>query len=207
MKRAIPQERLLIYLLLLGLLPLLLVGMHFNSESSRLQELQHELDITYFTALTRQQKQHFNALARRHFQHADHFYLDKYVESLRFLEKETEALQLLIEHEPTLPNRDILKRLEFLTGAQNEVTFTEGVVQTFANIQETTESLVHPVEVDMADVQRLLSYVEGKEIGLFTPGVNRPQLIITDFRLQRKQSAKENEVYQLELKLLKREYL
>jgi hypothetical protein len=206
-KNSIPHQRLLTYLLLLGLIPLILAFSYYNVHSQDLQEISGEIERLQFVATNKRCKQYVNGLARAHFQQADHFYLDKYVESMHLLECETEALQTLLEHEPTLPNKDILKRLDFLTGPQNELTFADGMTQTFANIQETTESLIHPVEVDLADIQRILSYIEGTEIALFAPAINRPQFIIVDFKINRKQSASDNEVYVLELKLIKREYL
>lgn len=99
------------------------------------------------------------------------------------------------------------KRLEFLTGTSNDLTFTEGVVQSNPIFQETTETLVHPVEIDTKDLRTILAKIEGTTIGNETPSPNRPQLIILDFKLEKKHVTDKNEVFLLNLKLLKREFL
>ena len=73
--------------------------------------------------------------------------------------------------------------------------------------QEVTETLVHPIEVNLDDLTNLLAKIEGKEIGPYTPGPGRPQLLILDFKIEKKSITDKKEVYQLNLKLLKREFL
>lgn len=97
--------------------------------------------------------------------------------------------------------------MEFLTSEGNSLVFSEGVVQTFPLFQETTETLVHPVEVNATDIQKILARIEGLKIHEFSSGPHRPQLLITDFKLDKKKVNDKSEVYLLNLKLIKREFL
>lgn len=106
----------------------------------------------------------------------------------------------------------IKKRLDYLSGLGpaghgNELIFSEGVVQSFPLFQETVETLVHPVEVNAGDLQKILARIEGIEMGGIKTGPNRLQLLIIEFKLDKKAIHDKNEVFQLNLKLVKREFL
>ena len=156
------------------------------------------------TAFVKEKKQAINNAVRNHFRDADHFYIDKYLETLQFLEPEIESLQKVASNKNYAEDENIKKRLELLTGSGNNMVFSEGVVQSNPLFQETTETLVHPVEVNLSDLKNILSKVEGVDIGTFKPGPNRPQLIIIDFKLEKKSVTEKNEVYVLNMKLLKK---
>src|SRR5262249_902807 len=138
---------------------------------------------------------------------ADHFYIDKHLETLSFLQPEIEGLQKALSNKNFPDDENIKKRLEFLTGPSKNMVFTEGVVQSTPQFQEVTESLVHPVEVNEDDLRTILARIEGTQIGSEAPSPNRPQLIILDFKLERKSVTEKNQVFVLNLKLLKREFL
>lgn len=157
-------------------------------------------------AFIRDRKQAVNMSVRAHFRDADHFYIDKYLETLTFLEPEIEGLQKLLTNKNLADDEQIKKRLEHLTGPGNSMVFSEGVVQSSPIFQETTETLVHPVEINGADLQKVLAKIEGTQIGSFSPAAHRPQLLILDFKLDRKSVNEKNEVFLLNLKLLKREF-
>lgn len=203
----IPQNRMLIYVMLAGLLPLIFVVVHFVSSQSDLNDLETTLQHVHEKAYIREKKQAINMAVRNHYRDADHFYIDKHLETLTFLEPEIESLQKIVSNTHYPEDENIKKRLEFLTGPGNNLVFTEGVVQSYPLFQETTETLVHPVEVNNADLQEILTLIEGTEIGSFKPAPNRPQLIILDFKIDRKSINEKNEVFILNLKLLKREFL
>lgn len=203
----IPHERLLIYVLLLGLLPLLFVIFPLFEENELVDTLQNNLESIRYNALVKEKRQATNLAIRAHFHDADHFYIDKQLETLVFLEPEIEQLERLHEDKNFSSNEAIKRRLEFLTGHANAMTFSEGIVTSYPLFQETTETLVHPVEVDATDIKKILSRVEGVKIGEFSPSSDRPQLIITEFNLDKKEVADNNEVYLLDMKLLKREFL
>lgn len=203
----IPFNRALIYVMIACLLPVFLVGVYLWSEFNSLDRLEGRIDEVQSLALQQERRQATNITVMNHFRDADHFYIDKHLEVLTFLEPEIEALQKIIAHKNFTDDEVIKKRLEFLTGPNNSMRFSEGVVQTFPQFQETTETLIHPVEVNLPDIQKILSLVEGISIGNFKPAPNRPQLIILDFKLEKKKTTDKNEVYSLNMKLLKREFM
>ena len=202
----IPFQRLLIYILLACLIPFLAVLFYFLSIKGSIDQVEEKLNLVEQLAIIQEKRQAQNLTVINHFRDADHFYIDKRLESIPLLEPEVEALQKIVAHKNFTDDEEIKKRLEFLAGGGNSLRFTEGVVQTYPQFQETTETLIHPVEVNVQDIQKILSTVEGIKIGSFEPLPNRPQLIILDFKLDKKKMADKNEVFLLNMKLLKREY-
>lgn len=203
----IPKQRLLLYILIVGFLPALLVVIHFFVEKQSLEELEKRLKHVQELSFVREKKQAVNISLRNHFRDADHFYIDKHLETLIFLEPEIEALQKISSNKNYADDEYIKKRLDFLSGNTNSLAFSEGVVQSYPLFQETTETLTHPVEVNVSDIKRILARVEGVEFDGIPPPEHRPQLIILDFKLDKKTLSEKNEVYLLNLKLLKREFL
>lgn len=202
----IPQNRLILYILLLGLLPIALALFSFISKQGSVESLINGVEYVQQQAEQKERKQAINVALRQHFRDTDHFYIDKNLETLQFLEPEVDALQKIMSNKNFPDDEAIKKRYEYLTGG-NSLLFSEGGVQSTPLFQEMTETLVHPVEVDVADIQKILSKIEGVDIGPYKPGPNRPQLIILDFKLEKKKSAEKSEVYSLNMKLLKREFL
>lgn len=207
MLKNIPLNRSLLYFLGIGLLPLVLVILYYFSQERKIEEFRTSLENINNQVLLKEKKQALNLLVRYHFKDADRFYIDKYLETLVFLEPEIETLQKIINDKNFADDERIKKRLEFLTSNSNSLVFSEGVVQKYPFFQETEETLVHPVEVNAADIKKILARIEGTHLGDFSPGPNRPQLIITDFKLDKKKVMDKNEVYLLSMKLIKREYL
>lgn len=206
MIEGIPFQRALFYIVAACFLPALVVLILLISQKSFLDDIEMKLDLVEQLALTQEKRQAQNLTVIHHFRDADHFYIDKRLESLTFLEPEVEALQKIVSHKNFTDDEEIKKRLEFLTGGGNSLRFTEGVVQTYPQFQETTETLIHPVEVNVNDIKRILSTVEGIAIPPYDPPPNRPQLIILDFKIDKKKLQEKNEVFLLNLKLLKREF-
>lgn len=204
---SIPFNRALLYVMIACLLPVFFVGIYILSENSSLDNLERRIDQVQTLALQQEKRQATNITVINHFRDADHFYIDKHLEVLTFLDPEIEALQKIVQHKNFTDDEVIKKRLELLTGGGNSIRFTEGVVQTFPQFQETTETLIHPVEVNLKDIQKILALVEGIAIGPYQPAPHRPQLIILDFKLEKKKTTDKNEVYALNLKLLKREFM
>lgn len=207
MLQNIPFQRALIYAMTACLLPLLFIVFQFYSKLNSVSDLEMRLEQVQNLALVQEKRQANNLTVINHYKDADHFYIDKHLETLTFLEPEIEALNKIVNHKNFPDDEIIKKRLEFLTSGGNSLKFSEGVVQTFPQFQETTETLIHPVEVDVDDLQKILARVEGIEIGSHQPPPNRPQLIVLDFKLDKKKSNDKNEVFMLNLKLLKREFL
>lgn len=207
MLNGIPFQRALAYLIGLCLLPSLFFVVAFFSQRGSLDDVEIQLDSVEQLALTQEKRQAQNLIVINHFKDADHFYIDKRLESLVLLEPEVEALQKIVAHKNFTDDEEIKKRLDFLTGGGNSLRFTEGVVQTFPQFQETAETLIHPVEVNLNDVQKILALIEGVKLGSNEPADERPQLIILDFKLDKKKIHEKNEVYLMNIKLLKREFM
>lgn len=207
MLNKIPKQRLLLYMLIVGLLPIILVVVNFFSEKQSLEDLENRLKHVQELSFVREKKQAANISLRNHFRDADHFYIDKHLETLVFLETEIEALQKISSNKNYADDEYIKKRLEFLTGSSNSLAFSEGIVQSYPLFQETTETLIHPVEVNISDIKKVLARIEGVEFEGIHPPEHRPQLIVLDFKLDKKSLTEKNEVYLLNLKLLKREFL
>ena len=176
------------------------------TKSNSIDQLKNNLDHVQHLALMRERKQSLNMIVREHYRETDHFYIDKHLETLSFLEPETETLQKLVNNKYFAGDENVKRRLEHITGPNNALLFSEGNVQSYPFFQETTDTLVHPVEVNLEDLKEILALVEGQNIGQYKPGPNRPQLIIIDFKLGKKEATDTNDVFQLNMKLLKREY-
>lgn len=203
----IPQSRLLLYLMIAGVLPIFFVGFLLFTRMQSFADLENNMTMVQQMAFNREKKQALNIAVINHFRDADHFYIDKNLETLTFLEPEVESLKKVISN-PNFPeDENIKKRLETLTGSANTLIFTEGVVQSTPIMQEVVETMVHPVEVNVSDLQEILSRIEGVPIGSYHPPSNRPQLVIIDFKLDKKIVSEKNEVFLLNMKLLKREFL
>lgn len=201
----ISQTRLLIYLLLLGLVPIVCAFLNFASQKSQINHLKETLENVQQMALVREKKQATNMAVRQTYQNADHFYIDKNLESITLLEKEIEALQKIADQSHVVDDEIVKKRLDFLSN-NNKLTFSEGVVQSYPYFHETQETLVHQVEVNENDLLEILSKIEGINLGAFNAPLDRPQLLITELRLDRKQIRDQSEVFLMNLKLLKREF-
>lgn len=207
MFKQIPLQRAILYVILLGTLPFLFVFFLFYSEKNHLDDIQASIEMIKDQAFVKEKKQAVNHAVRQHFRDSDHFYIDKYLETLVFLEPEIDSLQKITNDKNFADDDRIKKRLEFLTSPSNSLVFSEGAVQSFPLFQETTETLVHPVEINASDLQKILSRIEGMTINSSEPSPNRPQLVITECKIDKKKIADKNEVFLLNLKLIKREFL
>lgn len=205
--KGIPQSRMLLYLLILGLLPLLVVGMLLFSSLESLEQTETSLQLLQTKVVQKEKKQSANIALGNYYKKADHFYIDKNLEKLHLLEPEAEALKKISENPNFADNEIVRKRLEFLSGPQNHISFTESGVQTTPQFQEVVEVLAHPVEVNQGDIRKILSLIEGVEFSSAKPVADKPQLILLEFKLDKKSSTDKNETFTLNMKLLKREFL
>lgn len=201
---SIPKARLVLYIIILGIFPILVSIFQLYTQNKGLSSLSIIMNQIQDTASLQESKQATNLAVRDHYINADHFYIDKYIESIPLLSQEMQILKKISEQNHLVEEESVKKRLAYLAGT-NKINFTEGAVDTFSYFTETTESLLQSVEADTADIENILSKIEGVKIGEFSPGPNRPQLIFTDFKFEKK-SLGENEVFLLNMKFLKREF-
>ena len=120
---------------------------------------------------------------------ADPYFIDQQIESLHFLEKERNELAALLEHPALFDKRSAEARFKFLLSDENRLTFAEEAIRTSSHLKETEEKQRHSVQMDEEDLKRILSLLEDLPIDSYFPLENRPQIIITDFHLEKKESS------------------
>jgi len=198
--KGVPAGRLFVYLALLFALPLFFAVSKVHSEWRRWIDGRYEMERIEQRLLSHQARGVRNQQVRERYLGADPIYLTRALEPYPLLGRELSALQKLVENEPSLPNKEVLQRYDFLRSGKNRLSFAESAVQSGGDVRETIESLKAPVEVDLQNLVDLLELIEGESL------LQKPQLLVTEFRLDRKETTPGNEVFVVDLKLLKREY-
>lgn len=201
----IPYNRLIAYLVIIALLPAVFAVMHYLSNRSHVHNLINQIEIITEMAQIKEGKQSVNKQVKATFRNADRFYIDKNLENIDLLTEEVEHLSKLTPLQKIGRADQIGKRIEFLNGTENILAFNESAVKDYGTFQETLEVLAKPVEVSLDDLKTILVRIEGVPVEGIQPPEGRPQLIITDFRIDRKPTLGENEAYLLNLKFIKRE--
>lgn len=134
----------------------------------------------------------------------DPYFISQELEKMELLSQRKEELRKKIEH-PACWNRAALKsELSDCEQPQNRLSFLEEAFRTSKSgaVKETEEKLRNPIKIEIRDLERILSVIEDVSIGEFSPNERSPQMLIRDFSLTRK----ENDLYELDLSLLKREF-
>ena len=147
-----------------------------------------------------QKKQHsvINSLSQ-----SNPTYIDQYLETLTFLEPEIKKMETLFADNSV--DEATNRRLQFLKSGSNRLLFTEEKIRSKEKIREVVERQQHPVEMDEEDLKRLLCVTEGITIWPYGPKEGRPQLIVQDFQLQKKHLPSNDNVFVVQMQLLKRE--
>ena len=204
--KSLSQTRLIIYCLLLGLVPLVFVGMNYMNAKARQERLSFALSKAITEATSKNAKEFVNKQVRQDFTNSNHFYIDEQIETLRPLQTEVVELEKILSigfH----PHRELFRRrLEYHKTGQNRPSFVEGSVKSYSDFQETQESLAHPIDCNVEDIRALLTKIEGVSFDGEEIDENRPHLIITDWKMEKKRGPTQ-EFFTLDIKLIKREYL
>jgi hypothetical protein len=193
------------YFLLLAIapLPFLYFFVHFFTQLYTLETFGEEVARIHKKSVQFQSLQQKESGFLSSLQHSDHFYIDQHLETLCFLEpeiKKTEAL--LLEN----PHHELLKkRLHFLKEGPNRLLFSEVQTRQHHVFQEVEEKQQHFVEMNEEDLKKMLSLIEGVTIWPYGPKEKRPQLIIKDFQLTKKETPSQEFVYMVNMHLIKRE--
>ena len=137
---------------------------------------------------------------------ANPYFLDEKIESMVFLQSEIRELENLIHHPAISDKRAFFSRLDFLKNGANSLSFIEESIRSNSHIKETEEKQRHIVEMNGEDVKILLSKLENLPIEGFESTSNRPQIVITDFRLEKRKSSVKTENYEIDMQFLKREF-
>lgn len=202
----IPFQRLLIYIFICSLIPAVFTGVIFFYQKKNLNIHEAYVDGIYQTILLENERQTVNEIIYSHYQKANPHYIEEHLETLSFLNGEKEKISQLQQLEVFRDHESLKKRLEFLSGKQNKLIFVEGAIETYPFYKETILSLAHPIEVDVEDLKKILSRIENLKIDSYEPKEGCPHFIITEFKLERKAHEGQDEVFKLDMKLLKRDY-
>ena len=205
MGESITPTRMILYIAVLMLIPIFYAIYSTRASQASLDRLITRIDTTQENAFLHEKKLAPNRAVLAAYRDADRSYLDKYVESIPLLQAEVTMLQQALNNPVVAPDPFLISRMEALK--KNTIQFSEGTAEPYPFFKETAETIARPVEVDDSDIRKILSEIEGVSIGSYEPGPHRPQLIITDYKLERKATPRQGQVYSLTLKLIKREYL
>ncbi len=83
------------------------------------------------------------------------------------------------------PSREIREKYFFLEEENNKLEFLEKDCHKGKAFEERELSLKKPVRLNREDLQKLLSFIEGKTIGPYTPSPTTPPMMITSFSLEK----------------------
>jgi hypothetical protein len=193
------------FLLLLGISPLVSSFLLFNERQS-VEIFQNQFSSIALKSKTAFEKKERKERFLQTHKNSDPYFLDKEIESLSFLANEKTQLKNWLSH-PAIANKDMLKkRLIFLESDQNRLSFTDDEIQFSKTVRETLEKQREIVEVDQDDLKNLLALIEETSLDSAPSKINRPQLVISDFSLTKKNTNLQNEVFELKMELLKREF-
>lgn len=191
-------------LLLIGApLPFIIALFHFIFGLQKLEELENEIERIHTKAVVLQESQRKENSLLSSLKNPDPHYLDKQVESLAFLFPEIKKLEAIQLENPD--EEQIAKRLQFLKEGGNRLRFSEEQIRSNDHVRETEEKQQQPVELNEEDLRKLLCLIEGVTIWPYGPKEGRPQLIIKDFKLNKKELSSHEKVFVVSMELIKRE--
>lgn len=192
-----------IFLILLSIGPLA-AGFYLFSEKQSTDIFQEQFYLMMNKAKSALEKKAFKERFFEMHKNSDPYFIDKEIESLSLLEEEKKRLQHWLSH-PAISNADVLaKRLRFIESGENSLSFAEEDSRIAKMYKEVIEKQRHSVEIDAHDLKRVLSVIE--ETSPASLKANRPQLIITEFSLSKKTTNLQNEIFELKMDLIKREF-
>lgn len=202
-KKRLSHPLLPFLLLPLALLPSLCLIAHFFIRLNTCGDLENRIyALQRKSALLQLKKQEGEFFAKK-LKSADHYYIDKHLENLTFLESDIRTLQVFIQNNPE--DERAKKRMQFLKEGANQLRFSEQNIKNLQGMQEVEEIQQYPVEMNEEDLKKVLSRIEDVTIASFCPGEKPPQLIIKNFELTRKKIKEQEQVYLINLQLIKRE--
>jgi hypothetical protein len=167
----------------------------------KILRLSHLYEMRNSTLEKRSWKKNFLAQYRN----GDPLYLEKHLEPIALLSKETQQITALLEHPAFYQNELLKNRLVFLQGSQNRIHFKEESIRSARLVKEEELSFLHPIEVDTQDLEKILSLIEGVPLQTTLPP-SRPQLIIQRFEMKKMHKEEGSDTFSIHLQLLKREF-
>lgn len=186
-------------------IPLILCLFHYVSKFQQLEELESEIQRIHIKTAHVEETRAKESAVLASLKNPDPHYLDKQLETLTFLLPEIKKLETL---QTDLPDDEqIAKRVQFLKEGGNRLLFSEEQIRSHESFRETEEKQQHIIEINEEDLKKLLCLIEGVTIWPYGPKEGRPQLIVTDFKLQKMERSisGQEKVYAVSMQLLKRE--
>lgn len=187
--------------------PIALSTGYFLIQMIHIEEIEDQFYTTCAKGKTALKKKKQRDAFIQHYSQANPYFLDEQIESLSFLQKEQNALRMLIEHPAIADTQPLENRLAFLTKGSNRFAFAEEAIRSSPLIKETEEKQKHPVEMNEEDLKEALSLIEDISIESYPQIEHRPQLIITEFHLNKKETPVKTHVFEVDMRFTKREFI
>jgi hypothetical protein len=195
------RNRLPFFFLLL-IVPFLFLSFFLTLRFFSLRDMENQFDAALLRGRAALERRALKEQFLQRYTGFEPYYINQTLESLVLLSKELKERRLLLQHPLCYDREATLRRIAFLEGIENRLTFAEENVRSSKTVKETEEKLIHPVEIDGDDLDHLLSLIEGVPIGNYTPHPHSPQLLIQDFLLVKKPIS----TYELNFSMVKREF-
>lgn len=189
------------WVLILIPLPLLLSGYYVFGKIQTFRFLHQEMERIQTKACLLSSAKKKEAALLDPLQHTDPHYLD-HLHSLHFLIPEIKRLESFLVDNPE--EETLFKRLQFLK-TRNQLLFSEGISQSCPQFKEVEEIQQYTVEMNEEDLKKLLSMIEGGTIWPYGPKEGKPLFVITEFSLTKRELVRDEKVFAVSMKLLKRE--
>jgi hypothetical protein len=195
----IPFNRLVIYSSALLLTFFCLLCIYFYNRHAQLNEVSESLRSSYHLSTQKIQKQSLNQLVRKKYAKTDSLYLEHTFKGFIPLQSEIRSLTKIKSGPCYTSTESIEKRLAFLTEGANALTFVEKQSLSADKIKESEVDLSQPVEIESADLKKILDILEGDH-------PSKPQTVVKEFHLTKKAKPLGGEVFELNFSLIKREF-
>jgi hypothetical protein len=198
---AIPPHRVVCYVILASLLPVLIALVWTDSVISSAEADQARLLLLGEKIQKKSATQETNRQIIQKYRHGDPLYLHHKIEPLPLLTSETALLKTRLTR-TVLPEDNMLeKRLNALS-SDNHLCFVEGTTEVSSMMKETIENQNKPVEVDSDDLATVISLLDSQDENTD----QKPHLIIAEAKIDRRKGLFQ-QTWGFMLKIIRREYL
>lgn len=194
------SKRRAFFFFLFLLTPLFITSIFLFFESKNLSLLEDRIDYGLRKKALSQKVREQNAYFFSKYSQTDPYFLDNHVENASFLKREKSHLQSLLLHKAFSNSKELTLRLDQLEN--NRLRFMEKNTDSYGNIRDTKEALKNPVQMEEEELLSLLSLIEGTK-----PFPSRPQLLLENLTIERAQSPFLKEVLEVDMNLIKREFI
>lgn len=193
------------WLIALGLLPCFLVVFFHIGAEKKLGRFTEEALYLKEKQKWVEKKSALEQALLTQMQQASSDYLENEIESMQFLLPEIQKLTALLHSKPESKTEHT--RLDYLQNGQNALRFRQQNFQRVGNFQEMEATQLHPVEMNKEDLKCLLARIENVQVGDVKPGNHPPDLLIKNFELIKKPLPSDEEIFLVNLELIKREII